>query len=184
MSITKRLSPDDWIAAGFRALAEIGPHALRAEPLARSLKTTKGSFYWHFADVPAFHAAMLTLWEDRAYADIVAALDDLPDPRQRLRALGHIASRPPPENMGGKNLETAIRAWGRADPNVAKAVARVDDRRETYLAAQLAQLGLSNPAFARIIYAAYIGGDDLSSRDGSDPAAALTTLIDLILALE
>ncbi|MEH6751885.1 MAG: TetR family transcriptional regulator, partial [Paracoccaceae bacterium] len=36
--------------AGLAALAEAGPVALKAEPMARRLGTTKGSFYWHFAD--------------------------------------------------------------------------------------------------------------------------------------
>jgi AcrR family transcriptional regulator len=179
-----RLSPSDWIAAGFRALTAQGPQALKAEALARSLKTTKGSFYWHFDDVPAFHRAMMQLWEDRAYHDITAALDQLPDPRARLRALGRIAAKSAPEDMGGAAIEAAIRAWGRSDPEVAAAIARVDSRRENYLTAQLGQLGLSNPAFARMIYGAYVGCDMLSATDQSDPAAALTTLIDLILALE
>jgi AcrR family transcriptional regulator len=184
MTKSNRLTSESWIAAGFLSLAQNGPKSLRAEPLARSLKTTKGSFYWHFSDVLAFHTAMLTLWEDRAFSSIVAELDTMSDPRQRLRALGQIAAVSAPEEMGGQDLEPAIRAWGRDDTNVADAIARVDAKREGYLADQLAQLGLSNPAFARIIYAAYVGGDDLCSRDGGDPAPALTTLIDLILALE
>ena len=40
--------------AGFRALARSGARALRAEALARDLDTTKGSFYWHFKDLPDY----------------------------------------------------------------------------------------------------------------------------------
>ena len=71
---TKRLTKSDWLMTGFDAVAETGPDALKAEPLARRLGTTKGSFYWHFADVPAFHAALLAAWEVQATADMLAAV--------------------------------------------------------------------------------------------------------------
>jgi len=71
-----RLSRDRWIDAGFRALTEKGPQALKAEPLARGLNTTKGSFYWHFKDVPAFQAEMLACWEKQATQDIIEARAD------------------------------------------------------------------------------------------------------------
>ena len=58
-----RLSPDKWLTAGFEALVASGPSALAAEPLARALGTTKGSFYWHFKDVPAFQDALLAAWQ-------------------------------------------------------------------------------------------------------------------------
>ncbi|MFN3661424.1 TetR family transcriptional regulator [Yoonia sp.] len=45
---------EDWLMAGFRALASHGPSALRAAALARDLGTTKGSFYWHFKDLPDY----------------------------------------------------------------------------------------------------------------------------------
>ena len=53
-----RLGPEDWVMAGFRALAADGPQAVRAETLARGLGATKGSFYWHFKDLAALHQAM------------------------------------------------------------------------------------------------------------------------------
>ena len=70
-----RLSKQDWISAGFSALQANGPSALKAEPLARALNTTKGSFYWHFRDVPAFHKHMLTHWEDEALTGLIAEIE-------------------------------------------------------------------------------------------------------------
>ncbi len=43
-----RLTRSDWVLAGFRALLASGPDAIRVEALARDLRATKGSFYWHF----------------------------------------------------------------------------------------------------------------------------------------
>ena len=184
MAKRRRLSQQDWIQAGMRALSSDGPSALKAETLARSLKTTKGSFYWHFLDVAAFHHAIMEFWEARAYSDIVAALDRLPDPRQRLRRLGQIVTNAAPHDYGGAALEPAIRAWARSSDEIAAAVRRVDQKRIAYLANQLEQIGISNPDFARMIYAAYIGFDDLLVLDGQENQSAMGSLVDLILALE
>lgn len=184
MTKAKRLSKDDWIAAGFRALVEAGPSGLRAEAIARTLNTTKGSFYWHFPDVPGFKTAMLDLWEQRAFTDIVAKLEDEPSLPLRLRKLGQIAANAAPDGFGGVAAEPALRAWARSDPKVSQAVLRVDIQRLKYLEGLLSQMDLANPELARIIYAGLIGLEELSSRDAASLADPLGTLIDLILALK
>ncbi len=58
----RRLSVDDWIQAGFALLADGGPNALRVDRLCERLGVTKGSFYWHFADLPAYRSALIAAW--------------------------------------------------------------------------------------------------------------------------
>jgi len=53
---------DDWIEAGFAALADGGPNALRIDALCDRLSVTKGSFYWHFTDMAAYRAALVEAW--------------------------------------------------------------------------------------------------------------------------
>ena len=178
----QRLTPEAWITAGFRTLTNEGPDRLKAEPLAKSLGTTKGSFYWHFKDVPAFHLAMLDYWEQQAFAGIVDALAEVENPTTRLRMLGQMASSHV-EDVGGVPAEPALRAWGRSDSNVSAAIARVDAKREAYLADLLAELDVTNPDYARVLYAALIGLEDLGSRDAKAVAPPFETLIDTILAL-
>ncbi|MEP2531134.1 TetR/AcrR family transcriptional regulator [Shimia sp.] len=178
-----RLTPDLWIAAGFKALLDQGPAALKAEPLARRLKTTKGSFYWHFKDVPAFHGAMLAQWEQQALTDIETALAGDTTPTQKLRHLSQIATNGVDDSVLGARLEPAIRAWSHNDPAVAAAVARVDQLRLDQLTTALSENGLSNPELSRILYAANLGMAELSRRDGQTNDSALGTLVDLILAL-
>jgi hypothetical protein len=48
----------------------------------------------------------------------------------------------------------------------------------------LDEIGITNPEFARLIYAGLIGLEDLSSRDQQEHAGPMGTLIDLILSLE
>src|SRR5436190_13158003 len=52
----------DWVEAGFDALAEGGIDRVRVEVLAQRLGVTKGGFYRRFRDRPALLSAMLERW--------------------------------------------------------------------------------------------------------------------------
>lgn len=184
MTKASRLTKQDWLRAGFVSLVENGPSGLKAEPLARRLNTTKGSFYWHFRDVSQFHAAMMTFWQQGAFADIVAFLEREPSVPKRLRLLGQIATGAAWAGYQGAPIEPAIRAWSRSDAKVAQVVLQIDQQRLSYLTTMLDEIGITNPEFARLIYAGLIGLEDLSSRDGQEHAEPMGTLIDLILSLE
>jgi len=176
---SSRLTQDRWLKAGFEALAEHGAQTLKAEPLARRLGTTKGSFYWHFADVPAFHKALLGQWEETAISRIVTALATEYTPTGRLRRMGQVIA----DKGTGGAIEPAIRAWAKGDEAAAKAVARVDNTRLNYLMELLGETGIQNPEMARILYAASIGMEDLEVAEADENARSMGSLVDLILAV-
>ncbi|MDA5556661.1 TetR/AcrR family transcriptional regulator [Shimia sp. MMG029] len=179
--MTQRLSKQDWLQAGFDALTEAGPAALKAEPLARRLGTTKGSFYWHFDDVPGFHAALLAAWAGDATAVIAAQREEVGTAVQKLRNLAQIAAQDIAHERAG--LEPAMRAWARDNVNVAAQIAAVDEARMAYITTLLSEIGLTNPELTRLLYGALLGMEALSAHDGVQNGPALGTLVDLILAL-
>src|SRR5258708_21787202 len=132
-----RLSARDWLDQGLRTLAESGFTALRAEPLAKAMGVSRGSFYWHFADVEAFHAAILAHWQHIAAEQIIADLEasaHQEDPLLRLL---------PRAFAGRPRLEVAIRSWA-AHASVARQVLQVVDKRPlSYIARQLDKSRLS-----------------------------------------
>lgn len=163
-----RLSAEDWLMAGFRALADHGPSALRAEALARDLGTTKGSFYWHFKDLPDYLAKLITLWETRAFTDILASLDpDLP-PRGRLEQLSLLAAGCRDPSHGGIALEPALRAWALSAPDVAEALKRMDMRRIEVLTDLCIGSGITDPAAPRALYALAVGIEALGDDEGTE----------------
>lgn len=168
-----RLSPEKWISAGFEALIADGPTALAAEPMARRLGTTKGSFYWHFRDVPAYHAALVRQWHAAALADVMERLESSGAPDTRLRAFGH--------HILETKSEAALRVWAQTDGLVAASMAEVDAERLTYIQHLLNQFGLRNPAFATAILATLIGLPEIKAP--SDPRASFDALVDTVLAL-
>jgi AcrR family transcriptional regulator len=156
----KRLAGEDWLLAGFRALVRQGPSGLKAEGLARDLGTTKGSFYWHFADVPTFRAEMLAYWAARAYGDVIAQVEAAPSPAARLQKLALLAVSHRDPAYGGAAVEPALRAWAREDANVARAVAEMDGRRVNYVKALCLGAGVTDPALPHLLYAASTGYAD------------------------
>ncbi len=180
--MTDRLNPEAWLAAGFASLAEHGPKALQINALAARLGATKGSFYWHFKDLAAYKADMLTLWQSKVAIEVMAEISDQDSPQARLAALIQAAETPPPDAYGGRRIETAMRAWALSDQDVAQALSRLDQMRIAFIKQLLDDLGGDAPRYAQIVYAAYIGLDDLASRGHTKAPAGFSVLHDMILS--
>ncbi len=147
-----RLTSLDWVNAGLKALAKSGFTALKADTLSKALGVSRGSFYWHFADVGAFHAAVLQRWREIAYENVVREIKGAPD--NRLAALLDRAFR------ADVRLEMAVRSWATAEVRAKTMVEAVDVRRLKYIRQLLAEAGLTSSqasARARILYWAYLG---------------------------
>lgn len=176
-----RLTREDWLLTGLAALCEGGPGALGAEPLARRVGATKGSFYWHFDDVPDFHAALLALWQTDAEAALLSA--DGSTDTARLRATAQTIADSATSDSHALRAEPAIRAWARGNALAACVVAGVDDVRLVRLHDLLAACGIGNPEMARILYASATGMQGLQDTARDTAATAIGSLVDLILAL-
>lgn len=156
-----RLTSEDWLMAGFRALARSGPVALKAETLARDLSATKGSFYWHFVNLPDYLSRLIAFWEERAFEGVIAQLDPIAPPRARLEQLCTLAVGFRDPHYGGAALEPALRAWALQSQDVAHAVARMDARRLSYLATLCSEAAIDNPAAPEALYGLAVGLETL-----------------------
>jgi AcrR family transcriptional regulator len=149
-----QLSAKDWLDAGLRALAASGFTALKAEPLAKALKVSRGSFYWHFTDLNAYHAAVLAHWREIAAERIIADLESVPKGESPVRLL---LSR---TFSGRLSLEKAVRSWATSDARARAAVQAIDRRRLDYVAMLLRNTGQPSDiarARAQILYWAFVG---------------------------
>ncbi|MGY4628522.1 TetR/AcrR family transcriptional regulator [Bradyrhizobium sp. USDA 4486] len=173
--MTEQLSADDWIDQGLKALARSGFTALKADPLAKAIGVSRGSFYWHFTDLGAFHAAVLKRWREIAaeqiIADVEAATED------PLKALLR-------RSFGARlDLERAVRNWAAFDAAAQGAVRAIDRRRIEYIEALLAKRGLAPAtaqARAQILYWTFLG---FALSGTAVPAARIQVLIDELLRL-
>jgi AcrR family transcriptional regulator len=149
-----QLTANDWLDRGLKALAGDGFTALKAEPLAKALGVSRGSFYWHFADLEAFHAAILKRWREVAAERIIADVEAAADQNNPLQLL---LRRVFGERLA---LENAVRVWATVDPAARAAVQAIDRRRLTYVESLFRASGLSPEmarARAQILYWAFLG---------------------------
>ncbi|MCK1518690.1 TetR/AcrR family transcriptional regulator [Bradyrhizobium sp. 190] len=149
-----QLSAKDWLDQGLKTLASRGFTALKAEPLAKAMGVSRGSFYWHFADIGAFHAAILARWHEVAAEQIIANVEAASNDENPLALL---LRRVFGERL---TLERAVRSWASVDPAARAAVQAIDRRRLSYVEGLLAQSGLSAEiarARAQIFYWAFLG---------------------------
>ena len=152
--MSDQLSAKDWVDQGLKALASSGFTALKAEPLAKALRVSRGSFYWHFADIAAFHAAILARWHEVAAEQIIANVEAASKDEDPLALLLR--------RVFGERLmlERAVRTWASVDPAARTAVQAIDRRRLNYVDGLLAESGLSAElarARAQILYWAFLG---------------------------
>jgi AcrR family transcriptional regulator len=157
---------------------------VRVEPLAKTLKVTKGSFYWHFADRRALLDAMLTHWAEGRVAAIQEQISSdkagKDSPTVILLRLADLYTRH--GNMRGLAIELAIRAFARGDDGAAKAVRAVDAERLTHVTTLFEKLGWpQEDAQARaILFYSYLFGQSLLDKKIVTPATidiAIETLL-------
>jgi AcrR family transcriptional regulator len=122
-STSSRLSVDDWVEAALAVLAEEGPSGVKIDRLCVRLGVTKGSFYWHFADLDAFLGAVAERWAATrdARRATFAELEAGHEPRERLRRMMDVLADP-----AEWPLERAVREWARSDGFVHDRVAASD----------------------------------------------------------
>lgn len=153
------LQPSHWIEAGIARLASDGIESVRIELLARDLRVSKGSFYWHFRDREDLLGRILTRWEQGEH--------------DRLEPSGHAAELRwawfVDQNSAQERvrMELAIRAWARKDEKVAGCLAAADEGRTRFIADVLREIGFANAAsesWAEIILLVWIGWLDQAAQ--------------------
>lgn len=120
-----RLTRDHWINAALEVLGTSGVDGIRIDHLARVLKATKGSFYWHFKDREELLVALLDRWRRQNTIDIIEAAKIEGDPFEHLKALARL----PFEIEKGDPLGLPLRVWARQDPRARAALEEIDDLR-------------------------------------------------------
>ena len=172
-----QLSARDWLDQGLKTLAERGFTALKAEPLAKAMGVSRGSFYWHFADIGAFHAAILKHWREIAAEQVIANLEAVSKHDDPLAVLLR-------QTFSGRLvLEHAVRTWATVDPLAQSAVRAIDRRRLSYVESLFKRTGVS-PAVARaraqIFYWAFLG---FALSDKPLPRARQAAVLDELLRM-
>ncbi|MGH9709356.1 MAG: helix-turn-helix domain-containing protein, partial [Candidatus Acidiferrales bacterium] len=115
-----RLERSDWIRAAMEVLASEGRDAVRVENLAKKLRISKGSFYWHFKDRDDLLEAMLDAWESGQTDWNADEREVHRDPASRWASLVELLSR-----ATQRSLDVAIFSWAREDEKVGRRASEI-----------------------------------------------------------
>ncbi|WP_323123685.1 TetR/AcrR family transcriptional regulator [Burkholderia alba] len=143
-SPVRSLSKEDWIAAATELLIGKSADEIRVESLAKQLRITTGSFYYHFKDRGDLLAQVLESWRESATAQIIRQLELAhAAPRQIVEDMlalpfhGHAARR-------ASMIELSVRVWGRQDEAAQRVISDVDAQRLAYAEQCFRALGCSS----------------------------------------
>jgi AcrR family transcriptional regulator len=138
------LTAQDWVDAASEILGDGGIDAVRVEPLARRLKVTKGSFYWHFSNRSELLEAVLNGWRKRATSEIIQRINASKLPaKERLKEL-FLLPKHGTHALQGANLEIAIRQWAKHEDLARSAVDEVDQHRLSFIKGIYVELGYND----------------------------------------
>ncbi|MDV8005852.1 TetR/AcrR family transcriptional regulator [Rhodococcus sp. IEGM 1318] len=183
-----RLSRDQWIDAAFEALISYGPGAVAVEKVARTLGSTKGSFYWHFANRDELLQAALDRWEVLATERLISSVEASGEPAEvRLRRLVDAVTT----GLAGRRAELELLA-GIDHPVVSAAVRRVTERRVAYIVTLLVDLGMDRQKAKQrgvLAYSMYLGQmqlvhsvPDVVPGSGADAHVLADEFVSMVLA--
>lgn len=198
MATKGRLTREDWVVFARKTLIASGVDDVKVDVLARRMRVTRGSFYWHFKSRQDLLDALLEDWQTNNSREIAAiearAAGDGGELIELFRVwLGEDPSYP--------SFDFAIRGWARKAKAVATAVRAIDERWIALFQGYFERSGLVAPESfvrARIMYFHQVGyfalslDESLGERARLAPYyyAALTgspapeDMVDTMLALE
>lgn len=154
------MSRGDWIEAALDALAGEGLAGVAVEPLARRLGPAKVASTGISATGASSSPRPSSRWERRDTVEVIAALETIAGPADRLRELARSAYAGAAE---GGDAQSGVLAAA-SDPRVAPVLERVTLTRLAFLERLFEAVGLDPPAAqarVRIAYALYVGLGDL-----------------------
>lgn len=171
-----RLTSENWIEVALQKLVNEGIEAVQITALARALKVTRGSFYWHFDSRDDLLVALVAEWRARNTDVMVEAIADAPSLDQGILELfavwvDHTRFDP--------YLDSAIRVWAKHDAALSETLKTEDVARIDCIAAFFERHGYEQKeAFirARVIYLTQISFYELGIDQDADVLHRLSYL--------
>lgn len=163
----KTLDRDAWLRKALDVLFALGIGQVKVEVLARKLKLTKGSFYWHFKNRDDLLRSMVDWWREQQLSFIARlAAQPVEDPAAQIHAVIDFT-----QHTDDSRHDIAMREFARFNKWAAQAVATVDQQRVDYLEQLFRRAGFDAEEAllrARALYFYQVG--EYTTSLGMDPA--------------
>lgn len=149
---------DDWLDAAYHTLVQSGVESVKILPLAKSLQTSRTSFYWCFKDRDALLEALIERWKAKNTQGLVSQTERYAD--TIVEAMLNVFDCWLDETLFDSEFEFAVRNWAMQSPKVALEVASADQVRLDALTQMFVRFDYSPHnanVRARTIYLTQIG---------------------------
>jgi AcrR family transcriptional regulator len=123
---SERLGAADWIRAAREELIRHGILAVKVDRLARRLRVTRGSFYWHFSSHRDLLEQLLKSWVATNTAPFKRLLTSGLDGYGKFQAVVDLWLS---EDEYDPKFDTAVREWARVSSHLARVVRHADEER-------------------------------------------------------
>ena len=157
MNPSERLGPADWLQAAQDELMLRGVPAVKVDRLARRLRVTRGSFYWHFKSRSDLLQRLLQSWIATNTAPFQQVLKSNKNGRAKFQAVIDLWVD---EDQYNPQFDVAMREWARVSRKVARIVREADDARIEVLRQifnEIGYVGASALVRARVAYFHQVG---------------------------
>ena len=142
----------DWLSASLSMLVDEGVEAVQITRLARKLKVTRGSFYWHFKDRDDLLDSVLAEWRAANSGVIASSLAEATSLTAGVLSLFSVWVE---DEQFSTRLDQAIHDWARRSDRVMQIVRIEEEERIHAIAAFFGRHGFDEvDAFvrARVLY--------------------------------
>ncbi len=154
-----RVSKNTWLDAARDTLIANGIDRVKIDLLARKLKVTRGSFYWHFKNRADLLSALIEDWKETNTKPMLEAIE-LSGRRGNKEDFKYFSDLLTEEKHYFPKFDSAMRDWARHDKKVANLVKEMDNMRIAALTEMFLQYGFEPNAAhirARITYYHQVG---------------------------
>lgn len=135
----EKLSREQWLEKSLRILNADSFGKLNIDRLVNSMGVSKGSFYWHFQGKADFVIQLVDYWENIFTLSVVEHIDrDIRNPAERLLELMEYVTL----NQLAQ-FDFTIQSLAKSEPVVFAKVKQVFEKRFTYVASILSEIGFS-----------------------------------------
>jgi AcrR family transcriptional regulator len=151
------LGAADWLRVARDELIRNGFLAVKVDRLARRLRVTRGSFYWHFKNRGDLLEELLKIWASTNTAPFQRVLELPADGKGKYKAIVDLWLA---ETEYDPNFDTAMREWARVSRHVAHVVRKADEDRIAVFESIFRELGYRGDdalVRARIAYFHQVG---------------------------
>jgi AcrR family transcriptional regulator len=169
-----QLTREDWIAKARSAMVASGVEDVKVDVLARRLKVTRGSFYWHFDSREELLNELLEDWASNNRREI-SSIRSLVE-TQGKDGLIELFRVWLGEDPSFPAFDIAVRVWARKSPKVSRMVREIDEGWTSLFQFYLEKGGMTPPESyvrARIMYFHQVGYFALALEEGLADRAKL-----------